>query len=1025
MKKKECIKLLAICCLFGTSFFPINSYAYPRTIHESQQNSSSVKGTIIDDSGETLIGVNVLVKGTNHGTITDLDGNFFLNVNKGDILVFSYIGMLSKEVTYHGENTLNITLKTDSKTLDEVVVIGYGVIKKKDMTGAISGLKENQLDQQSNANVGSAIQGKIAGVTVESASGEPGAGLKIQVRGAGSLNNNNPLILVDDIAVSSMNNISPYDIESIQVLKDASAAAIYGSRAANGVIMITTKKGKIGKMNVSFDAVYGIAKVNKTLDLLNGEEWVKVNNAAYAAAGKEGPEIARNPEVLGTGTDWQNEIFRSAPTQNYSLNLSGGSENLRYNMSLGYYNQEGVIDKTSYDRFNIRVKTDYTKGRFKIGETVLLTKEHNNYMPSVGGQGGNVIGAATMMIPCFKIYDENAIGGYNGASGAVMDVFNPVAGINLRDSESDNYKALMNLYTEVSVLQGLKYKLNLGVTIDDTKGYTYYPKYEVGSIFRNQYNSLSENSALTQYYQIENTLSYIKDFGKHSLNLLVGQTVYQNQYRIMGSSVKGLPDGIKVLDAGSIQAAVSGNTYKSRLLSFLGRAIYSYDGRYILTATIRRDGSTRFSPEKRWGNFPSVSAAWNITNEEFMSKLNTPISNLKLRASYGILGNQEIGNYQYLGLITSGLSYAQGEPNQLWTGNIQSNYPADGIKWESTSTFNVGIDATLWDGKLNYTFDYYQKNTTDLLLRVPIPLSLGAADNPYSNAGEVSNKGYEMSLTYNGHVNDFNYSITGNLSHVNNEVISLSTGSQRMTGSSGSHHGAAVTYTEAGYPIYSFFLVKTDGLFRSEEEIQAHSKDNKLIQPLAQVGDIRYVDYNSDGQIDGGDRQFCGSGFPDFQYGIRFTGEWHGLDLSMFFQGTKGNMIYNGGKNYTESVKVNTNYSKTTLDSYTFNSNSDFPRLDINDPNDNAADYSNRFLESGSYFRCKTLQLGYTLPSLWTKKAAIQKCRIYVAGDNLFTITNYDGYNPDIAGDGLGSRGIDFRAYPLNKTYQIGLQLNF
>jgi TonB-linked SusC/RagA family outer membrane protein len=617
------------------------------------------------------------------------------------------------------------------------------------------------------------------------------------------------------------------------------------------------------------------------------------------------------------------------------------------------------------------------------------------------------------------------VGGYAGAWGPVMDVFNPVAALNLFDVTNDYYQTLINLYGEVNLYDGLKYKLNVGVTVTEHTGFNYTPIYEVGSIFKNDKNTLSETSDLTQYYQLENTLSYMKDFDKHSINLLVGQTVYQNEYRIVRASAKGMPDGIKVLDAGTEQAAATGYTDTSRLLSFLGRAIYSYDNRYILTATYRRDGSSRFSPDNRWGNFPSISAAWNIGNEDFLTHLSSSVSELKLRSSYGILGNQEIGNYQYLGLITPAISYAVGEPNKLWVGNTQTEYPAVGLKWESTATFDVGLDLGLWNGKMNFTFDYFEKRTSDLLLRVPIPLSVGAASDPYTNAGKVSNKGFEMSLEYNGKVSDFNYSISGNISHIKNKVLELSTGTQKLSGATASHHGSAVTYSEAGYPIYSFFLVKTDGLFRSQEEITAHSKDGVLIQPRAEVGDIRYIDANGDGQINGEDRQYCGSSFPDFEYGIRLQGEWKGLDLSMFFQGTQGGKIYNGAKTYTETVRVNTNYSKEALNSYTFNPNSDFPRLHIDDPNDNGADYSDRFLESASYFRCKTIQLGYTLPSSWTRKAFTERCRIYIAGDNLFTVTNYSGYNPDIAGDGLGSRGVDFRIYPLNRTYQIGLQLNF
>ncbi|PKB16468.1 TonB-dependent receptor [Flavobacterium sp. 5] len=992
----------------------------------SLQAQNKISGSVIDQkTSQTIIGASILVKGTTNSATTDYDGSFTLDVSDPNaILVFSYVGYEKVEEALNGRTQIKVALKEENNALNEVIVIGYGTIKKSDMTGAVGGLKSSQLDSQSNTNVGSAIQGKIAGVTVESAGGAPGSGTRIQIRGAGSLNNNNPLILVDDIAVSSMNNLNPSDIESIQVLKDASAAAIYGSRAANGVILVTTKSGKKGDLKVSFNSSIGVSSVTNTLDLLNQEEWAKVSTAAYAAAGKAPLAIALNPEVGGAGVDWQDQIFRSAATQNYSLGLSGGTDNTKYSMSLSYFDQEGVVKETNYDRLNFRVKSDYKKGIFKIGETVMLTKEKKKDLPGVPGQGSNVVGSAISMIPGFAIYDENAVGGYGGASGAVTDIFNPVAALNLFDVKNDYYQALINTYVEASFLDGFKYKLNVGATISEHKSYTYTPRYEVGGFFKNLKNTLAEGSDMTQYYQVENTLNYAKTFGKHSVNILAGYTVYNNNYRSNVGSVTGLPDGIHVMAGGEEPSSV-GYASENNLVSYLGRAIYSYDNKYILTATFRRDGSSRFSPENKWGNFPSISAAWGIGKEDFFTKLNTPISDLKLRASYGVLGNQEIGDYQYLGSITSGISYAVGEPNTLWIGNIQQDYPALGLKWESTATANVGLDVSLWNGKVDYTFDYFQKETSDLLLRVPVPLSVGSANDPYTNAGKVSNKGFEMGLTYNEHVGAVNFSVSANISSVNNRVDELSTGSQVLEGSAGSFHGAPVTYSKVGSPIYSFFLVKTDGLFRSQAEIDEHSINGVLIQPRAKVGDIRYVDYNGDGQIDGNDRQYRGSAFPDYEYGFRIQADWKGLDFTIVAQGTQGNKIYNGNNTDIATVRSNINYSAATLDSYTFNPNSNFPRLDIEDLNDNGADYSDRFLEDGSYLRIKTIQVGYALPSSLTDKIKIDKLRFYLAGDNLFTHTNYTGYNPDVSRDGLGGRGIDYKSYPLSKTITFGMQLNF
>ncbi|MFA6813276.1 MAG: TonB-dependent receptor [Bacteroidaceae bacterium] len=1033
MKEKKIVLLIALFgCLsqssrarqtisdFGNETLAVSTMTSNTSSAKINENKVAVIGTIVDQNGQPIIGASVLEVGTTNGTITDIDGKFKMTAASGKSLKISYIGYVSQTVVVTGK-ALKVILREDTKTLDEVVVIGYGVIKKKDLTGAIAGLKQDQLDQQSNANLGNAIQGKMAGVTVESAGGAPGSSTNIQIRGAGSLNNNNPLIIVDDIAVENMNNISPYDIANIQVLKDASAAAIYGSRAANGVILITTKRGSQNKMSVNFNATLGVASVNKTLDLCTTDQWVKISNAAHDAAGMEHLAIAENPEVPGKGTDWQDAIFRSALTQNYNLGLNGGSEKLRYSMSLGYFGQDGVIEETDYKRFNMRIKSDYTKGIFKVGETVLLSREKSDNMPGVGGQGGNVIGCASMAIPAFKIYDDTAVGGYAGPTGDVVDVWNPVAALNLLKSSTTNYKALIDLYTEISLAKGLKYKLSVGATYNEEKGYNYTPCYQVGQIFKNTLNTLSESSAMTQYYQAENILTYLTNFGKHSINLMAGYTMYNNKYHIINAGIKGMPDGIKQLGGGTLQASASGSDSESKLFSYMGRAIYSYDNRYILTATIRRDGSSRFSKNNRWGNFPSISAAWNITSEKFFKNLNTPIDELKLRVSYGVLGNQEIGDYQYMPLIEGGEGYVVGRTNTWWDGSIQRNYPASDLKWEETKTTNIGIDLSMWNGKFTITADYFKKRTSDLLLRVPIPLSVGSPTNPYANAGKIDNNGFEFATTYNGHVGDFKYSVSGNLSAISNKVKELSTGSQRISGASANHHGAAVTYTMAGLPMYTFLLVKTDGLFRTQEELDAY----KEIQPNAKLGDIRYIDYNGDKIIDGNDRQNCGSAFPDFTYGLRLDASYKNFDFSIFFQGTQGNKIYNGEKTYTETAHVNTNYDTALLNSYTFNKNSNIPRLDMSDPNNNSADFSNRFLENGSYFRCKTAQLGYTLPGSLLQKINIEKMRIFIAGDNLFTITNYDGFNPDIAGNGLSSRGVDFRMYPLSKTFQVGLQLNF
>lgn len=990
------------------------------------QQELSVKGTVKHTSGEPITGVTVVVKGTTKGTITDTDGNYFLSGVRSDgVLVFSFVGMTLKEVPVDNKSQINVFLEEETIGIEEVVAIGYGTVKRSDLTGSVGVVKTNQLDQQIHSNMGAALQGKIAGVSIESSGGAPGSGMNMQIRGAGSLNNNNPLILVDDIAVSSMNNLNPYDIESVQVLKDASAAAIYGSRAANGVVLITTKSGKKGPVRIDVNVDYGIQEVGKKLRLSNTDEWIKIITEATSAAGKSAPAIALNPEEPGEGVDWQDEVFRTAPVQNYSVGATGGSESLNYNISLGYLDQDGIVDQTGYNRLNLRVKSDFTKGRVKIGESILLTRETTDNMPNVGGQGGNVVGATVMMIPAFSIYNEDALGGYGGASGAVLDVFNPVAALNLMKNTNNYYKALINLYAEIEIIDGLKYKLSTGVTATEDKNSSNTAAYSVGTFFSNTQNYAYRSSAMTKYWQIENTLSYEKIFGKHSINAVAGYTTLKNEYDQFSASKKGMADGIWVMDAGSDDPTAGGTAYENTMISLLGRAIYSFDNRYIFTGTFRRDGSSRFSNSNRWGNFPSVSAAWNMANESFFSNWSIPVSELKIRASYGKLGNQEIGDYQYIGAITSGVSYARGLTNSLWVGNIQTGYVPLDLKWETTSTTNAGIDVVMWSGKLSYTLDVFQKSTTDLLLQVPLPLSAGADSDPYSNAGKINNRGFEMMLNYNGNHKDFKYSVTGTLSHVKNEVKELATGSQVLTGSGATHGGSAVTYTKVGYPIYSFFLIKTNGLFRSEAEIAEHTKDGTLIQPNAQLGDIRFTDANDDGEIDGDDRVYCGSPFPKFEYGLRLDGSWKFIDASIYFQGTHGNKIYNGIRTYTESAIYTSQFSRDLLNAYSFNQDSDIPRLDLNDPNGNGVDNSDRFLEDGSYLRLKSVQIGFTFPQRWTDKLSVQRCRFYLGADNLVTWTDYKGYNADIGNSSISSRGIDFRQYPLNRPYHFGFQLNF
>ena len=999
-----------------------------------------VTGTVTDVSGEAIIGANVVEKGTTNGTSTNMDGKYTLTVKENAILQISYIGYVRQEIRVTGSNVYDVKLAEDAVALEELVIIGYGTVRRSDMTGAIASLTSKDISTNIELKVMDAVQGKVAGLSIESLGGEPGSSMRIQIRGAGSLTNNNPLVLIDGVP-GSMEMLNANNIKSMQVLKDASASAIYGARAANGVILIETVSGQKGDARFSANVDFGIQQLAKKIPMLNATQWRKVNNDARAEAGLDPSDYISYLEQLGElpaiGTDWQDAMYVNAPVGKYDFSASGGTEKANYNFSLGYIDNKGIVQTTKYNQINLHAKSDFKKGRFKFGESMIFTKEFKRFTPNDGGGRGDIIESCVMANPNTMIYRSDY------TSEAQADLIQPVGSggnviglLHLKRDEVDVYRFFLNTYAEIDLFDGLKYKLNVGLNNTFRHDLQAIPIYELQDVYAmgtqlyGVDGQLNESNSINTYWLVENTLNYQKEFGKHSVNIVLGQSSEKGSYRSAGGTVYGLPDGVQVLSSGSRNPTVSGSESANSITSLFGRAIYSFDSRYIFTGTLRRDGSSRFSDKNQYGTFPSVAVAWNVSNESFL-KESTLISKLRLRANYGVLGNESIGDYQFLGLIQPSIYYTIGNSAD-WIGATQINYPGVGIKWESTATSNFGLDLGLWNGKLDFAFDYFNKTTTDLLMRIPIPSSVGSESDPYGNAGKVSNKGFETLLTYNGKVNDFNFSVTGTFSRIRNKVVELSTVSQQLNGAVASLHGGSpVTYTKADYPIYSFFVIKCDGLFRNQAEVDAHSKNGQAIQPNAKPGDIRFVDYNDDGIIDGNDRQYCGSGFPDFDYGLRIYAEYKGFDLNLFLQGTYGNKIYNAFRTYTESVRAGNNYTTKVLDSYTYNpATGNYPRLDVTDPNGNDIDNSDRYLEDGSYIRFKTLSLGYNFPENWTNKLFIQSARVYIGAQNLFTLTKYEGYNPDVSGgqyngSGLGTRGVDYSVYPIPRAYHIGIQLIF
>lgn len=616
------------------------------------------------------------------------------------------------------------------------------------------------------------------------------------------------MYIVDGVPVANINNLSQVDIQSIDVLRDASAAAIYGTRAANGVVLVTTKSGKDGQPIIQVNANYGVQSIANKVDVLNAQQWATVSNVAHDAAGLPKLDIAKNPSSLGAGTDWQEAIYRPASVQQYELLLSGGNESSNYSASGSYNDQQGIVETTGYKRYNIRVKSETKKGRLKFGETLLVTNEKTiNMAGGWGGQGGNPVGSAAKMIPVFQIYDPTALGGYGGAYGPVVNVANPMAQLKLENIDRVATNILANAFGELKIIPGLTYKLNLGYTSNFITNSDYYKKYAVGTLFTHATNDISRNKEQNNLLLLENTLNYINTIGKHNIQALGGYTYQQNKYSYLLAARTDLPDGIRNIDAGAGTSTTSGNSAESTLISLLGRVVYSYDNRYLMTASFRRDGSSRFGSNNRYGNFPSIALGWNISNEKFFEPLTNTLSKFKLRASYGILGNQEIGDYQYSAAIASNINYVTGAEQQKWFGSIQRSFASPYIKWETTKTSNVGFDAGLLNNKLTITADYFIKTTDDVLLNQPIPGSAGSASNPVVNAGKLRNNGLELGLNFTNQVGKLNYSIFGTLSAVKNKVLELGTGTQQIFGGQPTHHGASSTLTEAGGPITAFYLI--------------------------------------------------------------------------------------------------------------------------------------------------------------------------------------------------------------------------
>ena len=988
----------------------------------SLQIERDISGTVVDPSGVPMPGVSVLIKGTSTGTITNMDGKFYLaGVVAQDILVFSFIGMTNKEIVVGENNVLNITLTEDVIGLEEVVAVGYGMLRKSDLTGAVATIETDELNSLPVPSVGNALQGKATGVQVID-NGTPGSDPTFRIRGLGTINNNNPLLVIDGIPTNDgLNQLNANDIESIQILKDASSTAIYGSRGANGVVIITTKKGKGGKGRVEFNAYYGIQQATNLVDVLNATQFAALHNEMMANAGRTQNPAFADPASLGKGTDWVDELFETAPMQNYSMSYSGGNEKTTYYVSGNIFKQEGIISNTGFDKYTMKfnVESQVLKN-LKFGNNITMNHDKKY-------SGDYSVRNTLLALPTLPVY--NSDGSYAGPQERPEwdgDIINPVGKSELVDNTTKGYNLLGSVYAELEIVKGLKLKSLAGLKANFWFSRTWSPKYDWDPTPQ-ELSYLSESSNRNINWNWDNTLTYTKSFDQHDLTVMVGTSAQESQWQGMNGSIQEFASDLtQQLDNGTKQADIGGNSNGWSMMSYMGRINYTFNDKYLVTATVRRDGSSRFGEDSRWGTFPSASLAWRVSEEGFFENVDF-VDNLKLRAGYGATGNQEIGLYEYASVLNTNVYVFN---DALVSTVVPHKMPNPNLHWESQNMANVGIDATLFNQRFDVTIDGYYKVTEDMLVPMSVPISTGYSDIdvPRVNAGEIINKGFEISVTSHNTTGEFKWDTDVNFSLNRNEVKELNDSIPMTVGSIGLNQNLARLAT--GHSMNVFYGYVTDGIFQNQAEVDNHAVQVPGNDPYnrTSAGDIRFKDLNSDGIINADDRTYIGNPNPDFIFSMNNRFEYKGFDLNIFLQGVYGNDIYNANRIYNEGMAVAYNQSSETLKRWTGEGTSNtMPRAVFNDPNQNSRP-SDRYIEDGSYLRIKNVTLGYNLPKRWFERYHISSARLYVSGTNLYTFSNYKGFDPEVSVseyNGYQSQGIDNSVYPVTRTISVGANITF
>jgi TonB-linked SusC/RagA family outer membrane protein len=963
-----------------------------------------------------LTGVSVTLKGTNLTTVTDTSGVYSLVLPIGfvkGVLQFSSVGYEPMEIDFSGSENIDLSLKATSRQLEDIVVVGYGSQRKKDVTGSVSSINAKDIKSLPVPNVGEALQGRAAGVQIFS-SGSPGNNVTIRVRGVGTINNSDPLLVIDGVPTDiPLNTISQDDIASIEILKDASATAIYGSRGANGVVLISTKKGSSSKNHLEFSSFVGVQKATSMVKMLNATQFASLHNEMMINNGQPQNPAFADPTSLGTGTDWLNALFNSARMNNYSLAYSGGSANSNYYVSGALLDQKGIVLNTSYRRYTLQFNSESRLFEgLKFGNNLTLSHDVKN-------NGSYDIRNTMAALPTQPIY--NADGSYAGPVGQASwfgDVSNPIGKATINENKTSGYNILGNIYGELTVFKKFKFKSTGGVQASFWDNRSWAPKYDWKPIPQpNSFLYQNYNKALTWLW--DNVLTYDNYVGtSHHLTVLAGSSAQTNRYDGMNGSIQGFASNTtQQLNNGTLLPTIGGTASEWALLSFFGRANYSYKDKYLATATIRRDGSSRFGKDNKYGTFPSASLAWRISKEDFFNI--RPINDLKLRLGFGVTGNQNIGNYSFATVLQTVQYNFNGIPvNAI----VPLAIPNPGVRWEQVKQTNFGLDATVFNNRVNLVLDAYLKNTNDMLVPMSVPISTGYSDIvvPSINAGKVQNKGIELTINSQNMKGKVEWTTNFNISYNRNKVVSLNDTIPLYTGSIGLNQNLSIQ--DAGHPVNSFYGFVTNGIFQTDDEVNNYAVQVPGSDPFnrTSAGDIRFRDLNNDGKIDDNDRTYLGDPNPSYIFAMNNSFSYKGFDLIVFIQGVSGNKIFNGNRIYQEGMAVAQNQTIAVLDRWTGKGSSgSLPRAVFNDPNKNTR-VSDRFVEDGSYLRIKNVMLGYVLPKHLSQHLKLSSARIYISGQNLLTLTKYTGFDPEV-----GPGGIDLNVYPVTRTLSAGINLNF